>query len=149
MTDEFLNEMRFFKEILTELALRSKITIFLDENILQLRSALKDFGYKVVVLKKGTPDEEIWELAQGWCILTQNSKDFISNAPEYDYDVIAIENIKFIDNEPTRKNLTVQKISKAIKQSHITSLKGNFLLTVLDTGEWNLRILGGDDASPK
>jgi transcriptional regulator with XRE-family HTH domain len=120
---------------------RSKLTILLDENLFQLKPALKDSGFKVILMKKGTSDEEIRELAEGTAILTTNSKDFIPHAVADDFDVISAELIKFIDTEPTRKNQTVQKIAKAIRESGMVFTRGNFNLVVRDDGSYELKPL--------
>ncbi len=74
-------------------------------------------------------------------ILTANSKDFTDDAVHFDYDVIAVENIKFIDSRPDSTNQTVAKISGAIRRSQLATRKGNFLLTVEDDGSFHLRQL--------
>lgn len=120
---------------------RSKLTILLDENLFQLKAALKDSGFKVLVMKKGTLDEELRELAEGTAILTNNSKDFLQYAVADDYDVISVELLKFIDVEPTRKNQTARKISTAIRESGLTFLKGNFNLIIKNDGSFTLKPL--------
>jgi hypothetical protein len=61
---------------------------------------------------------------RGWAILTRNSSDFVDDAARYDYDVIGIEDIKFIDDKPDRTNETVRKISGAVRRSQIGRLRG-------------------------
>ena len=125
------------KEILSH-ARRSKLTILIDENIETLKNSLIEMGYRVLVLRKGLQDPEIQQLAQGSAILTKNSKHFIEDAPIYDYDVIGIEDIKFLDNDETENNLTAKKISKAIRSSQFYNIRGNFLLKVHDNGKYIL-----------
>lgn len=122
-------------------ALRSKLTIVLDENLLMLKSALKASGFKVLVFKAGTQDEDMWEQMEGYSLLTKNSKDFVSSAVIYDFDIIAIESIKFLDDEPTRKNNTVAKIADAIRGSKFYNMRGHFLLKVFDDGTYDLENL--------
>jgi len=120
---------------------RSKLTIILDENLFQLKPSLKDSGFKVLALKKGMSDEEIRELAEGTAILTNNTKDFLPHAVADDYDVISIEALKFIDTDPTRKNKTAQKIAKAIRDSGIAFIRGNFNLIIKNDGAYELKAL--------
>ena len=62
-----------------------------------LESALEDDGFKVVVPPQGGKDEALKRLARGWAILTKNSHDFTEDAVRHDYDVIGIEDVKFIE----------------------------------------------------
>lgn len=79
--------------------------------------------------------------ARGWAILTKNSHDFIDEAVRYDYDVIGIEDIKFIDGKPERANETVRKISNAVRRSKLATSKGNFWLRIRDNGSFHLQQL--------
>jgi len=116
--------------IVFQMAKRSKLTLVLDENVYQLEAAFKDCGYKTIVFPKGTDDEKIKELSEGWILVTKNSKDFIKDAVRYDYDIIALEHLKFIDDQPSRKNKTIELIADAIYESGLSWRKGNFLLTI-------------------
>lgn len=125
-----------------ELAKGSNYTLLVDENIAALKAGLQDEGYKVVMAPKGASDEEIKELASGgWTIVTRNSQDFLDDANHFDYDVIGIEDIRFIDDRPDRTNETVAKIAGALRRSGLATRKGNFLLKVLDDGSFHLRQL--------
>lgn len=125
-----------------ELAKGSHYTIVLDENLHVLKPGLEDEGYKVITPQPGTSDLEIKELAKrGWTILTANSNDFTYDAAHYDYDVIGIEDIRFIDGKADRTNQTVLKIADAIRRSRLATRKGNFLLAVRDDGSFHLRQL--------
>jgi hypothetical protein len=122
-------------------ALRSKITILLDENLEGLKSGLRDAGFKVITIEKGLSDEKIIELAEGLAILTDNSQHFLGNAVAGDYDVISMESVKFIDTKPDRTNDTVQKVVKAIRESGLYLLKGNHQLKIHNDGTWSLKQL--------
>jgi hypothetical protein len=125
-----------------ELAKGSHYTLLIDENIAVLKAGLQDEGYKVVTAPKGANDEEIKELASGgWTIVTRNSQDFLDDANHFDYDVIGIEDIWFIDDRPDRTNETVAKIAGALRRSELATRKGNFFLKVLDDGSFHLRQL--------
>src|SRR5260370_21735057 len=94
------------EEDLVELLKQGYFTIMLDENLRILEAALEDDGFKVVVPYQGLKDEALKRRARGWAILTKNSQDFIDEAVRYDYDVIGIEDINFVDDETDRTNAT-------------------------------------------
>jgi hypothetical protein len=124
-----------------DLSKQGYFTVLLDENLRTLESALEDDGFKVVLPSQGLKDEALKRMARGWAILTKNSQDFASEAVRYDYDVIGIEDIKFIDDRPDRTNDTVRKISAAVRRSQLGTRKGNFWLKVRDNGSFHLQQL--------
>ncbi|HUS07187.1 MAG TPA: hypothetical protein VMZ52_12850 [Bryobacteraceae bacterium] len=129
------------EEDVVELSKQGYFTMLLDENLLALEAALEDDGFKVIVPQQGLQDEVIKRKARGWAILTKNSKDFIDDAVRYDYDVIGIEAIKFLDVQLDRTNETVRKISNAVRRSQLGTRKGNFLLKIRDNGSFHLEQL--------
>jgi hypothetical protein len=118
-------------------------TIMLDENLRGLEPGLEDDGFKVVLPPQGLKDDplKLRAKARGWAILTKNSRDFVDDAVRYDYDVIGIEDIKFIDNQADRTNETVRKISDAVRRSKLATTRGNFLLKIRDNGSFHLEQL--------
>ena len=98
----------------------------LDENPRILESALEDDGFKVVMPRQGLQDETLKRQARGWAILTRNSRDFIDDAVRYDYDVIGVEDIKFVDGKTDRANETVREVSSAVRRSQLAARKGIF-----------------------
>ena len=137
--------MKSFQEFadadLVEMSKQGYFTILLDENLRGLELALEDDGFKVILPLQGLTDEALKRKARGWAILTKNSQDFIDDAVRYDYDVIGIEDIRFIDDQPDRTNETVRKISQAVRRSQIATRKGNFWLRVRDNGSFHLQQL--------
>jgi hypothetical protein len=129
------------EEDLVELSKQGYFTIMLDENLRVLGSALEDDGFKVVVPHQGLTDETLKRQARGWAILTKNSRDFIDEAVRYDYDVIGIEDIKFVDGRADRTNETIRKISSAVRRSQLATRKGNFWLKIRDSGAFHLEQL--------
>lgn len=129
------------EEDLVELSKQGYFTIMLDENLRALESALDDDGFKVVMPHQGVKDEDLKRQARGWAILTKNSKDFTDDAVRYDYDVIGIEDIKFVDDKTDRTNETVRKVSNAVRRSQLATRKGNFWLKVRDNGSFHLEQL--------
>ena len=136
MSSQFTNE-----EDLVELSKQGYFTIMLDENLRVLESALEDDGFKVVVPHQGLKDEALKRQARGWAILTKNSQDFVDEAVRYDYDVIGIEDVKFVDDIRNRTNETVRKISGAVRRSQLATRRGNFWLKVRDNGSFHLEQL--------
>ena len=124
-----------------EMSKQGYFTILLDENLRRLASSLEDDGFKVILPQPGLKDDALKRQARGWAILTKNSQDFIDDAVRHDYDVIGVEDIKFIDDKSNRTNETVQKISDAVRRSQIGTRRGNFLLRILDNGSYHLRQL--------
>jgi hypothetical protein len=128
-------------EDLVELSKQGYFTIMLDENLLVLEPALEDDGFKVIVPHQGLSDLALKAKARGWAILTKNSKDFVDDAVRCDYDVIAVEDIKFIDHKTDRTNETVRKISTAVRRSQLGTRKGNFCLKIRENGSFHLEQL--------
>ena len=128
-------------EDVAELSKQGYFTILLDENLRGLESALEDDGFKVVVPPQGGKDEALKRLARGWAILTKNSHDFTEDAVRHDYDVIGIEDVKFIDSKTDRTNETVRKISAAVRRSQLGTRRGNFWLKIRDNGSFHLEQL--------
>lgn len=124
-----------------EMSKQGYFTILVDENLRGLAPALEDDGFKVVLTEPGLTDEALKRQARGWAILTKNSRDFVDDAVPYDYDVIGVEDIKFIDDKSSRANETVRKISNAVRRSQIGTRRGNFLLKILDDGSYHLQQL--------
>ena|SRR5580693_2638335 len=136
-----LNQEFAAEEDLLELSKQGYFTIMLNENLRVLESALEDDGFKVVMPQQGLKDEALKRQARGWAILTKNSRDFIDEAVRYDYDVIGIEDIKFVDDQAARTNETVRKISSAVRRSQLATRKGNFWLKIRDNGSFHLEQL--------
>ncbi len=124
-----------------ELSKQGYFTILLDEDLRGLEAGLEDDGFKVVVPPQGLTDEDLKRKARGWAVLTRNSADFVGDAVRFDYDVIGLEDVKFLDDRPDRTNDTVRKISAAVRRSQIATRKGNFWLKVRDNGSFHLEQL--------
>ena len=125
----------------TALSKQGYFTILLDESLRGLETGLEDDGFKAIVPPQELKDEALKRKARGWAILTKNSQDFAAEAVYYDYDVIGIEDIKFIDDKPDRTNDTVRKISAAVRRSQLGTRKGNFWLKIRDDGSFHLEQL--------
>jgi hypothetical protein len=128
-------------EDLVGLSKQGCFTIMLDENLRVLEPALEDDGFKAIVPHQGLKDDALKAKARGWAILTKNSKDFGDDAVRYDYDVIAVEDIKFIEHKSDRANEAVRKVSTAVRRSQLETRKGNFCLRIRDNGSFHLEQL--------
>lgn len=126
---------------LEEFSKQGYFTILLDENLRVLESGLEDDGFKVVTAPQGVKDEALKRKARGWAILTKNSADFVDDAVRHDYDVVGLEDVKFVDDKQDRTNETVRKISSAVRRSQIGTRKGNFWLKIRDNGSYHLEQL--------
>jgi hypothetical protein len=124
-----------------ELSKQGYFTILLDENLRALEAGLEDDGFKVVVPEAGLPDAALKRKARGWAILTRNSQDFVADAVHFDYDVIGLEDVRFIDDKPDRTNTTVRKLSAAVRRSRLGTRRGNFWLKLRDNGSFHLEQL--------
>ena len=124
-----------------ELSKQGYFTILLDENLRGLEAGLEDDGFKVIVPQQGLSDEALKRKARGWAVLTRNSQDFVEDSVRYDYDVIGLEDVKFVDDRGDRTNDTVRKISGAVRRSQLGTRKGNFWLKVRDNGSFHLEQL--------
>src|SRR5690242_14739594 len=92
-------------------------TILLDENLRGLEAGLEDDGFKVIVPPQVLKDEALKRKARGWALLTKNSQDFVRDAVRYDYDVIGIEDIRFVDDNRTGPMRRSARISSAVRRS--------------------------------
>jgi hypothetical protein len=142
-TSEHLANANLREEVddLAEFAKQAYFTILLDENLSVLEAGLEDDGYKVVMPPQGLRDEALKRKARGWAILTKNSEDFVDDAVRHDYDVIGLEDVKFVDARQDRTNETVRKISTAVRRSQMGTRKGNFWLKIRDNGSYHMEQL--------
>jgi hypothetical protein len=124
-----------------DLSKQGYFTILLDENLRGLEQGFEDDGFKVILLPQGLKDDALKRKARGWAILTRNSQDFVDDAVRYDYDVIGVEDIRFVDHKPDPTNDTVRKISAAVRRSQLATRKGNFFLKIRDNGTFHLEQL--------
>jgi hypothetical protein len=98
---------------------------------------LEDEGYTVHVLERGLKDDQIKKKFRGAAFITNNSRDFLNDAVEF--DIIALEELRFFDTRPEKSNETVQKIAQALRRSNLGSHKGNFVLEIHNDGSFTLK----------
>ena len=112
-------------------------TVVLDENLLNLRDGLQKRNIRVLVPTSGMSDETIKEqMLANRILITNNSKDFISDASSYDYGIIATESLSSKDI----KNV-VQKIHEAFITHELWSKRHGFIVYLKDTGPSDFKSL--------
>jgi hypothetical protein len=110
----------------------SRGIVMLDENVLALETALQASNLRVLKPRPGEPDEHIKERLAKNIIITKNAKDFVGDASMYEYGIISLDKLKFIDPEPSpKKNKTVTLINAALKDFKLWS-KGHGFIVVLN-----------------
>ena len=120
----------------------ARATIVVDENVAFLAAPLKHhFNFRTVVPKSGMEDEKIKNDLLGHRILiTKNTSDFKADAPVYDYGIISLEKLPFIDPDQGDKNTTCKLISEAVSKHKLVS-RSHFVLTLKPDGKHQLTIL--------
>lgn len=105
--------------------------------------SLRARGFKVKTIpKQGLKDPEIQHDIEGEIIVTYNVNDFKYDAIQFDYDIIDLSAVKFKDSSPEPTNRVATLISRAIIDTKISSLKGNFILHIRPDGETAVQLLG-------
>ncbi|MBI2372375.1 MAG: hypothetical protein HYV07_00110 [Deltaproteobacteria bacterium] len=117
-------------------------TVVLDENASMLEAALRSQNIRVIRPRAGATDDQIKEeILPNRIIITRNSKDFVRDASSYDYGIIALEGLRFLDPEPTRANRTVRLISDALQDHGLWARRHGFLVTLHEDGTSELKLL--------
>lgn len=95
----------------------SRGTVVLDETDRHLLEALKNINLKVVLPDRQLSDQSIKQLfLSGRILITSNSKDFLSDAPIYEYGIVALEHVQVLTPEQI-----AQKIHRALVEFELTS----------------------------
>lgn len=110
--------------------------VVLDEDLEHIADELRSKNIHVINVEKGSKDEDIQKkILPGRIFITNNSKDFLHAAIEYEFGIIATENVKTKDAK-----ILADKISKEISKNSLWSLKSGFLLK-LDNKKSKLSLL--------
>ena len=117
--------------------------VVLDGDLFGLETALRAANIIVVKPPSGLCDDLMREQLLSYrIIVTSNPADFIQDAPVYEYGVIALDRLSFIDPAPEySKNKTVQFISRAMSEYGLWAKGAKFLLELHDDGNHVLREL--------
>jgi len=118
--------------------------LIVDENVSFLEKPLEEANFHVGTPGKGLDDAKIKKLLLGKrIIVTKNTKDFLDDAPVYDYGIIGLEALPFIDSSPSyAQNTTAKLISKAYREFELHSEKTGFLLMLKPDGKHVFKRLG-------
>jgi len=121
----------------------ARAILVVDENVSALGPALRDANFRVVLPRSGMSDATIREeLLAHRILITNNTKDFLDDAPVFEYGIIGLEALPFIDPASTyRDNQTVQLISKAISSYRLISKRTGFILMLRPDGKHTFRAL--------
>lgn len=113
--------------------------VVLDENLLELEDALSKLNMHVITPEPRMTDHAIAKkLLGGRILITKNSKDFIKLAPVYDYGIIALEKLKYIDASKDQDNKTANLISDIMIEARVWSRRSAFILTVKEDGSYTV-----------
>jgi hypothetical protein len=108
----------------------SRGTLVVDENLEGIDAELSGKNIHIITIPKGTDDDTIKRVyLTRRILLTNNSKDFISEASSYEYGIISTEKLRFKDN----KKLSLM-VSRAIIDFKLWSKAHGFILTLKDPG---------------
>ena len=94
-----------------------------------------------MVKHQGLLDPEIQHDIEGEIIVTKNIRDFQYDALRFDYDIIDLSQVRFVDPSPEPNNQTALWISKAVVDHKIASLKGNFIVHIQTDGTASVETL--------
>jgi hypothetical protein len=105
-------------------------TVVLDENMFHLETLLSNESIRVRKVRPGTRDDDILkgDLLANRIFITNNSKDFIHDAPRLDCGIIATEGV---NSEP---NGLAKMISRALTDFSLWSKRHGFILRLKQSG---------------
>jgi len=114
-------------------------TVVVDECVQQLAKPLEMLNIHVFVPLPGESDFSLMRrLVANRILITRNTSDFEEYASSYDFGIIDLSKLRFIDPEQDpSKNKTVQLISRVIQKESLWSLRHGFKVTLHDDGTWN------------
>lgn len=122
----------------------ARTTLVVDENLAGgLSEALKGANFHVINAPKGMLDIDIkTTLLAHRILVTNNTQDFLADAPVLDYGIIGLEALRYIDREREYgKNQTAQLISTAVSEHNLISKRSGYVLMLKPDGRHVLRDL--------
>lgn len=115
--------------------------LIVDENVAFLERPLKEQNFHAATPPKGMSDDDIKKkMLFNRVLITKNEKDFEDDAPVYDYGLISLKDLPFID-PAQENNQTAKMISKAWKDFDLHAEKARFKLTLKPNGKHVLKRL--------
>jgi hypothetical protein len=135
---------RFKTKKATGKAGMARATIVVDENVSSLMSALREANFRVITPSKGLDDHEIKKnILAHRMLVTNNTKDFLDDAPVLDYGIIGLEALGFIDSASNYKdNKIAQMISKAVSEFDLISERSGYVLMLKPNSQHVFKRLG-------
>jgi hypothetical protein len=132
-----MKNKKSIKEIAKDVLAMARGTLVIDECAKQLAIPLSLRNIHIIEPIHGEKDDDIIKrLLPNRIIVTKNVKDFKDYASSFDFGIIDISKLKFIDSEKDPiKNETVKIISKALSDYSIWSKRHGFILTLHDSGK--------------
>jgi hypothetical protein len=110
--------------------------LILDENVQVLKPALKELNIRVIVPKAGLSDDDIKEdLLPQRIFVTKNTTDFEDDVAAYEYGLVSLDALTFIDPQPSGKNATAKMISSALSKFDAWSRRHGFILRLKPDGK--------------
>jgi hypothetical protein len=118
--------------------------LVVDENVSFLEPALEQANFHVATPDKGLEDPLIKKRLLGNRIfVTKNTRHFLDDAPVYDYGIIGLEALTFLDPSATyQENVTAQLISAAFRKFRLHAERGGFVLMLRADGKHKFKRLG-------
>lgn len=114
----------------------SRGVIVLDENVQNLKPELQDKNIRIISVNPSTKDPKIiTDILPNRIFITNNSKDFVQSAAEYDIGIIATEHV---NKDP--KALSAM-ISKALTSNSLWSKKHGWILILKSEGQHEFKEL--------
>lgn len=112
-------------------------TVVVDENVQNLADILRKINIRCIVPSASTPDTKIiTELLPNRIFITRNTKHFKLSASSYDFGIISLADLNFLDDNPDpTQNKTVQLISRAFIEHSLWSKRHGFIVTLSDNGK--------------
>lgn len=127
-----MEKMKSAKRVVENVLAMARGTLVVDENVQELAPPLKESNIHVILPRPGEPDDHIIErLLPNRMIVTKNPKDFKGHASSYDFGIIDVSKLRFIDKNPSpTKNKTVRLISDAIIKFSLWNKRHGFIITL-------------------
>jgi hypothetical protein len=132
-----MEKIKSAKKIVENVLAMARGTLVVDECVQELATPLKESNIHIIVPQPGETDEHIIErLLPNRMIVTKNPEDFKRYASSYDFGIIDVSKLKFIDPNPSpTKNKTVHAISDALIKFSLWSKRHGFILTLFNNKE--------------
>lgn len=115
----------------------SRAVLVVDESVNQLAAPLAGANFRVKQPKAGMTDEQIKEdLLEHRVLVTRNTKDFLKDASRFEYGIIGLEGLPFIDESTAySQNTTAQMIADAWVEFSLNAERYGYVLMLKPDGK--------------